>query len=260
VRAAVLVAVLCALPACSFHVSSAADGNGIGDDFGPPGDVPDLAMPGGGGPSDGLPVIYDLSGPPDLRPGGFLSVSSVSSTADVDLTAVGTADWVHWGTNLPADVDRKASGNNQISDVTRVDGAPLPSRSSTSPITFKWSDGLGTIGHNASSGGTDTSIFFTSGGLSITAPADKTRRRLLAYVGLYHSKAQMRITLSDGSADPYNDTMWQRDDDTALGIVYTIDYSAAGPGQTVTVTWTLNQSLGDFALVGIGSAALTTPP
>jgi hypothetical protein len=255
VRAAVLVGVLCALPACSFRVGGhASDGiPGLGDDAGGGADQ--------GAPSDGGDGPADASMPgtvPDLSSAGFLSVTSVASAATFDLTQIGTADWVHWGTNSVLDVDRKAGGN-QISDASRVAGSTLPSRAADSPITFTWSDGVDGLGHNPTSSGTDSSIFVTNGGFTITAPADKTRRRLFVYVGLYDSQAQMRITLSDGSADPYNDTMWQRNNHEALGLVYTIDYSAAGNNQTVTVTWTLAKANADYSIVGIGSAALTTP-
>jgi hypothetical protein len=253
VRAAVLVVVVGVLPACSFRVGGVApDGvTGIGEDAGAPFDE---GMP----PGDG-PALADLAGPPDLRVPGFLSVTSAVSATAVDLTDVGTADWIHWGTNLVTDVDRKSGGGNQISDFSTVPGSSLPTRAGSSPITFSWNDGVGGLGHNATSDGTASSVYVTSGGITFSAPADTARRHLIVYEGLFHSQAQMRITLSDGSAGPYNDTTWQSDAKDAVPVTYTIEYNAASAGQTLTVTWTLVKTLENDGLVGIGSAALTKP-
>jgi hypothetical protein len=70
----------------------------------------------------------------------------------------------------------------------------------------------------------------------------------------------MRITMSDGSADPYQDTMWQRSDDKALAVAYVIDYSAARAAETLTLSWTEAKALAVDGVVGIGSAALTDSP
>jgi hypothetical protein len=260
VRGIIVVGLLSGLSACTFDVSGLGPGAMPGDDLGLPAAPDDLGPPPPDDlarPGDGPAVQLDLAAPPDLRPAGFLSVNSVASDDDVDLTSIGKTDWIHWATDPPISTDRKAAGGSQIGNFATLTGSSLLNRSTSSPIKFTWSDGAAP---HPTQGGTNTSTYLTSGGYSITAPADKTRRRLLFYVGLEHSQCQMHITLSDGSAAAYQDTKWQSSDDDALAVVYTIDYSAAGPGQTLNVSWSMVKSLGDGPIVGIGAAALTPPP
>jgi hypothetical protein len=253
-----LLVVLGGLPACNFHVHGRASDD-LGS-VGPGGD--DLAVPVDlATPSDGTPpLIVDMARPPDLRPGGFLSVSSAVSPAKVDLTAVGTIDWIHWATDPPVSTDRKSSGGSKISTFSTIAGSSLLNRSTDSPIEFSWSDGASGPGQHATNNGTKTSTYLTAGGYTITVPADLTRRRLLFYVGVLNAQGQMRITLSDGSADPYQDTMWQSTGDQTVATTYTVDFSAASPGQTLSLTYSMAKDLDGDSVVGIGSAALTTSP
>ena len=88
--------------------------------------------------------------------------------------------------------------------------------------------------------------------MSFTAPADGTIRTLIVHVGGFQSGGTLRAHLSDGSAVDYTDT-------TTTSAVqydrnYSLTYKAAGPGQTLLVTWTTASGGGG---VTISAAALS---
>jgi hypothetical protein len=261
VRAIFLVGA-CALVACNFRVSGLqADGVGGG---------PDFAMPGGSGGSGGSGGVgNDMAQSPSgdmAHPAhGLLNVTSSSSSAmsSVDLTAVGTLDWAHWGFSKVTDFDHKATGNGQISDFVEL--ANTTTKQFPSSITtFTWTDGLDGGGrHPTNPGGTTTSVYTNgSGGYRVVVIAGTTPRRLIFYAGLNNAQGRMQIALSDGSA-PAHDSTYKQTNNNILDVVYTIDFAAASNGQQLSVSWSLDQDLGNVlnpSAVGIESAALTTMP
>ena len=192
-----------------------------------------------------------------LRPSsgnGALNGSVTTSSTSVNLSSEGTSDWIHWGAG---GVDRKADGGAQISDVTLVGGGSALTYADD-PRLLSWTGGTPTA--NSSN---DPSGFYTLGtgrGFTFTVPADTTQRRLIVHVGGWHSGGTLTAHLSDASAVDYTDTS------TTLNIQYdrnyTLTYRAAGPGQTLRVTWTMvsgdsNVNISAVALSGVPTAAIT---
>jgi hypothetical protein len=188
--------------------------------------------------------------------GGRLTGSRGSPTGSVDLTGEGTVDWVHWGLVDDASINRKATLTPQISDLTLI-GNRLPARYADSPSTFAWTDGTPT----QFSAGTSTGLLiggFTNG-FRITAPADPNLHTLKVYVGLYGAAGNFQAFLSDGSAPPYTETSLNSIYDKPHA-VYSLDYSAASPGQTLIVEYRSARLYDmDFGNVTLQAAALHRP-
>ena len=276
---------------CSFN-SGPAGGSGGGGGGG-------SSFPGIGGTlvdgsrtGDGL-VTITYTEPGGGGGAGSLSGSVITypwcgcgSATHVDLTAAGTADWAVWGspdslyTPSLAPRVRKSGGPQAISDLT---GSPAelgsvgPFGAPPNPLDFGWSDGDtqptsgGYIGAGVNHGG-DRTVGQT---LSFHVPASPTPATLKLWVYAHGSTGELTAHLSDDSAPDYVDTSVAPGFNTPG--IYTIDYSSATAGQTLTLTWRMitplspdaNQgsrnitifaaalSGGDF---GGGAAAGTNPP
>jgi hypothetical protein len=166
--------------------------------------------------------------------GASLSGSGSSDAGTVNLTQEGTSDWIHWGV---AGLNRKAAVSAQISNYGVVGSGPIMSYTND-PRTLTWSDGTPTAGGSDNEG-----IYINSSqnGFSFTAPADTIIRTLTVHVGGWFSGGTFTAHLSDISAPDYVDI-------TALASGqydrnYTLTYSAASAGQTLTITW-VNTSIG----------------
>jgi hypothetical protein len=173
--------------------------------------------------------------------GGTLTGSGNSATTAFNLTAEGTADWVHWG---DATLTRKAGVGAQISNYTVVGTGPVTSYTND-PRGLSWSDGA-----PAPSGSNNNGIYvnFTGNGFSFTAPADTNTRVLTVHVGGWLSGGTFTAHLSDGSAPDYVDST-----SLASGQFdrnYTLTYDAASAGQTLTISWVTNAGSGNVTLNG----------
>ncbi len=175
--------------------------------------------------------------------GGLLSgIVATPGPLSVNLTNEGTVDWIHWGSGLPG-VNRKASGGSMISSYTSV-GTGKPTVLISDPRSMAWSDGTPTASASANKGGVD--VAGTGSGFSFTVPASSTQRTLTIYVGGGNAGGQLSALLSDGSAPSYSITI-----PTTTGYwdaQYTLTYSAASSGQTLTILWTNNSGTGEVSL------------
>ena len=189
--------------------------------------------------------------------GGALSGSMLTPTGPVPLTTEGSADWGHWGLNAAGDFNHKAGVTQQISNYTLV-GTVTPARYANNAIGYTWTDGTPT----ASTTNSTTGIFVTGAGngFSLTAPADTSVRTLKVYVGAWRTQGRLVAHLSDGSAADFVDTSLSNNSGvTTLG-VYTLNYQAAGAGQTLTVVYTNNTSNGNVTLQAATlSGGIATP-
>lgn len=159
----------------------------------------DLASPS---PTDmASPVVGDLA-MPDLATLPALLTPNISNNPNspVDLTAVGTLDWAHWGLVNSTSFDHK-NGANLISNFTNVAGTGM-TQISGYPVQFSWTDGTPTA---RPSNPTDTGVY-TSGngsGFRITVPADQTTRTLRIWGGGQQSMLTITAHMGDGSIADY---------------------------------------------------------
>jgi hypothetical protein len=169
--------------------------------------------------------------------GGGLSGFMASPTGTIQLTTEGTTDWAHWGLNAATDYNHKAAFTPQIGNFT-IAGTGVPSRYANNAVGYSWSDGTPTTA--ASNSTTGVFISGQGNGFKLIVPADPTVRTLKVYVGAWRTQGKIVAHLSDGSAVDYVDSSLSNSAGvTTLG-AYTLVYSAASAGQTLTVTYTQN--------------------
>ena len=178
---------------------------------------------------------------------GSLAGSSAAPAANVDLTLEGSADWAHWGLDLPTSFNHKDVITQQINNYTLV-GSGTADRYTNNPNSFSWSDGTPTV----SATDTITGLFVggAGSGFQITVPADLTTRTLRVYVGVFSANGRFEASLSDGSAPAFVDTSVM-DLAGTTNVVYTLTYDAGSAGQMLTVRWTadaLNTAFGNVTL------------
>lgn len=187
------------------------------------------------GESSATPAAPGASG------GGALSgnfAPAVSMT--YNFTGLGTVDWAAWGLgggNAYPHFDHKASGNGQISDVGIVgSGAAWGDWSGYNTGKLSWLDGAPDTtatnedGFYWSNGGVGT-------GFSFTAPADTNVRTLTVYAGACDASLKLVAHLSDNSASDFTDSsLVNQCSGGSSQAVYTLVYSAASAGQTLTIS------------------------
>ena len=190
-----------------------------------------------------------------LASAGSLSGTENPIPPSVNLTTEGTSDWAHWGLNVATDFNHKATGGSQISNVTLIGANSTKARFNDSTSTYSWTGGTPT----ASATNTPTGIYINNAtgpgrGFQFTAPADTTQRTLEIFLGEFDASGTLEATLSDGSAATFTNTLPGAAGQTVQGM-YTLNYAANSPSQTLTVKWTETADFGDDN-VTIQAAAL----
>ena len=193
----------------------------------------------------------------DVPSAGELLGAADPAPGQADLTAEGTEDWVHWGQGGKEAVNRKANGGNKISALADI-GTGYRDATVGEGMSVHWSDGSPTARVDDTHAG-----LWLNGvghGYRFTAPAGIQERVLRVYVGgIEGAGCTLTAHLSDNSAPDYVSPTfdgnlsnpWSPVPGGFTG-VYTLRYRAAGPGQTLVVTWTLasepNRFLGQARL------------
>ncbi len=189
------------------------------------------------------------------------SYSPIATGSNVDLSAVGRLDWVHWGLQTETSLNRKACVAPLIGDFGVLqyaavyqysdnfngyswsDGSPVPSVTNTT--TGVWAYGRPNLGT----------------GFQLDAPADTTPKILQLFVGAYAAKGEFQARLSDGSAPAFvsgpNSTVSNRGN--GPGGVFTLRYAANSAGQSLTVTWSVSQIFAADGNVTMQAASLSAP-
>jgi PEP-CTERM motif-containing protein len=191
-----------------------------------------------------------------LANAGILTGTVTNPPPSVNLTTEGTADWIHWGLTTTNDVNRKATGGSQISNVALIGTGTTKARLTDSPSVYSWTGGTPTATATNSPTGVYINNFSGAGrGFQFTAPADTTARTLEVFLGEFDASGTFEASLSDGSAATYTNILAGGANQTVQGM-YTLNYSANSPGQTLTVKWTETSDLGQFDNVTIQAAGL----
>jgi hypothetical protein len=177
----------------------------------------------------------------------------------VDLTKEGTIDWAHWGFGSSSDFDRKANGNDLISNHALINTITTM-QYGDGRVGYKWNDGQGNFGQHANSMGPSTTGVYVLGngsGASISVPADATPRHVRLYVGGFKSVGSVQVQLSDGSVPAYEDHSYGSVNDR-YNVTYDVEYQGSGPNQVLQLSWTMfsGDSQGNVTLQ---SATLLAP-
>lgn len=167
------------------------------------------------------------------------SPTNVTSATAYNLTTQGTTDWAAWGFN---GTDRDSSGGSKIGTLGTSGGGSLNSFTS-SYLGFTWTNGT-----PDGSETDETKGYYNAGGsgdgFSFTVPASPTVQHVTVYVGGWASGGTLTATLSDGSAPAYTDSSMSNSGNSYYGY-YTLTYSSASSGQTLTVKWIMNSGTGN---------------
>jgi hypothetical protein len=189
----------------------------------------------------------------------LITGSVAPAPASVNLTTEGTSDWIHWGRSDVNDVDRKITGLSQISNFTTIGSGTNVVRLTDSPSKSSWTDGMPTLTATNNPGGVYINNFDGPGrGFTFSVPADLIGRVLKVYVGEFTASGTLEATLSDNSAPAYSQALTGAVGQTVQG-VYTINYAAASPGQSLTLKWTETADLGANDNITMQAAALSAP-
>ena len=179
---------------------------------------------------------------------------------NINLTAEGKLDWVHWGLGSGWSVERKYGMQPQITNTFIADPnyADGPYQLTSGPATFTWSDGTPVLavtntptdvemnGDRVKSGGT---------GFQIQCTADTTLKKLRLYVGT--SGAAGTLTASLSGATTYTDSSLSG---IASNGVYTINFQANSAGQILTVTFMSSDLSGYLFLEAATLSGPDVPP
>ncbi len=189
------------------------------------------------------PVDVDIVGS-----GGSLTVvRSAPQPGPINLTSEGTADWITFGSmqictgQYPGSV-RKAGVAPLISTSNLV-GDLNGGSESLDNMSFAFEDGSPDSHESQMSCAADSNNGVADGksGIEFSVSADTNVRTLRLYVGTGNARGRLTAFLSDGSASVYVDSSVQSNQDNYdVASVYAITFSAASPGQTLTVKWTLD--------------------
>jgi len=188
--------------------------------------------------------------------GAFTSIPQFS---EVNLTAEGTLDWVHWGLYTDTSVTRKAGVTNQISDFSVVGkGAFVRAYKFADNFNgYSWVDGSPT----ATVSNTTSGVYVVGllNGFEFTVPANTTQRTLKVYLGAFGAQGELIASLSDHSAPDFTGTNEVNLSNGPSG-VYTLTYAANSAGATLKVQYTVSQMLVlPDGNVTLQAAALTAP-
>ncbi len=168
------------------------------------------------------------------------------------MTAAGTSDWALWSYNssaIPAALtpsETKAGGGRQISDLSIVNTDGTPTRGfggfddNLVPFNFSWTDGSPDAAVSGGHGGITAPA--VGQGLSFTVPAGTGLQKLSIWTSAHYADGTLTAHLSDGSAPDYSQTIDAEpgeftDVSENVPAVFTLEYAASSPGQTLTVTW-----------------------
>jgi len=186
------------------------------------------------------------------------SYAEVPSGSTVDLTAIGTIDWVHWGLLSDNTIVRKAGVLPQIGPLTTVGSHVLSFRFSDNFNGHSWTDGWPVpIVIDTTTGLWAFGNRQVGSGFELTLPADGTARVAKIYLGVFAGVGEFSATLSDTNVAPYSDVTL-----TNLangpGRVYTLEYTGSSEGETLVVRWTLAAAYDEVANVTFQAVALTS--
>ena len=182
---------------------------------------------------------------------GILSVTGANTPATVNLTAVGTTDWAHWGLTSATSFNHKNGVIQQISNYGIL-GSGVIQQYGNNPNAYSWTGGTPTATANTATG---VYVIGLNNGFQITVPADTTNRTLKVYVGLWAAGGRFEANLSDGSAATFVDTSLVNSGGTS-NRVYTINYQAGSAGQTLIIKWTADTVFNNWSNVTLQAAAL----
>ncbi|MFI7606743.1 hypothetical protein ACIBTV_16600 [Micromonospora sp. NPDC049366] len=176
-----------------------------------------------------------------------LSVSQRDIPAEVDLTAAGSRDWVHWGLRGNSTV-RKRGGTGEILD---QGGRGRRGNWDGNQEVFSWRDG----GSVRSAHATSTGVFTcgAGNGFSLAVAGSGELRTVRLYAGLWMARGRLEVRLSTGGPAT---TLRLEDPHTSRSAEFTMRFRAP-KGARLLISWTTEAVFGrGCGNVGLQAVAL----
>jgi hypothetical protein len=215
---------------------------------------PALPPPGGAQTGAVTPGLNPRQRPPSPSPSPSrpaapptLAVSRADVPARVDLSAVGTVDWVQWGHLGARTPVRKRHGSGDIRD---EGGRGTRQSYHNNPEEYAWRDGTPTGAVRGSPSGVYTCD--RGSGFTLAVAANGQLRTVHLYAGLWMARGRLDLRISGGGP---TSTLRLEDPHTARTADFTIRFRAA-PGAKLLMNWTVEESLGDCGNVSLQAVAL----
>ncbi|MFC0028622.1 hypothetical protein ACFFMM_03685 [Micromonospora chaiyaphumensis] len=215
---------------------------------------PVLPPPGGAQAGAVTPGLNPRQHPPSPSPSPSrpavpptLTVSQSDVPTRVDLSAVGTVDWVQWGQLGARTPVRKRHGSGDIRD---EGGRGERQSYQNNPEEYAWRDGAPT----GSVSGTMSAVYTCDrgSGFTLAVAANGQLRTVHLYAGLWMARARLDLRISGGGPAS---TLRLEDPHTVRTADFTIRFRAA-PGAKLLMNWTVEESLGDCGNVSLQAVAL----
>jgi hypothetical protein len=186
----------------------------------------------------------------------------IPTGTNINLTAEGPLDWVHWGLITEFGFDRKAGVTPQIPDFVPI-GFNGPYWYNDNRNGYSWSDGTPAI--SVTNTLTGVWMYAKRDGFELDVPADTNMKTLKVYVGTFAAVGAFEARLI-GTALSYSDSSITNacnplgsDLCNGPGGVYTLDYVADSAGQTLRIRFTVGDAYRGDGNVTLQAAALTAP-
>ena len=188
------------------------------------------------------------------RLGGSLSFSVATPPLSVNLTAEGTTDWAHWGLLTERSFNHKSGVAQQIGNYSVIGQEPAYAYADNYN-TYSWTDGTPV----SSAANTPTGVYAVGegNGFEVHIGADATVRTLKLYVGTFAAVGKLQAYLSDFTAPVLFDSSISNFGNGPGG-VYTIQFQAATPGQSLIVKYTGQTILDSYGNVTLQAATLVS--
>ncbi|MFF4876281.1 hypothetical protein [Micromonospora sp. NPDC000668] len=185
-------------------------------------------------PSPDPTPSVSASVPPAPPPaaGSTLSVSQGEIPAEVNLTAVGTRDWMHWGLSGGESTVRKRAGSGEI-----IDGGGAGTRVGWdgNQETVRWSDGTPERSVSGSPNGVYTCG--AGNGFSLAVAGSGEPRTVQLYAGTWMARGRLDARLSTGGP---TSTVRLEDPYTSRSAQFTIRFRLP-KGARLVLTWTVEK-------------------
>jgi len=187
--------------------------------------------------------------------GATLSVTftPIPPGTDVDLTAEGSLDWVHWGLYTESSIDRKAGVTPQIPNYSPK-GFTGPYPYADNFNGYSWRDGFPTL--SATNTPTGVWMYGKPNGFELLFAADTTPKTLKIYVGAFGAVGEFTATLS--GAAKYTDTSISNTGNGPGG-VYAMEVAADTPGDVLDIKYVVDRTFDKTGNVTLQAAALSAP-
>lgn len=187
---------------------------------------------------------------------GTLALGALVETVSTASFGASPTDWSIWNGAWLKTATKSAGGSTITNPVAVGSGF---TDSFTGGLTMQWVNGSisnsGAISGGIYTDGNSGGSFSVGAGFKLTFPADTTSRNAVLYFGSFAAQAWVVATLSDGSATPLTITTTAVAATNTNFFIVDFNYTANGPGQTLTIQVTMQVMQAGTANVSMQAAA-----